>query len=320
MTDYIVNGDDLTNIANKIRAKGQTSGSIAFPTGFVNAIDDLPDEPVLELLSVNSNGDYKPENGVDGFSRVIVDVQTGGEGQGAPYRGSTPPTASLGTDGDMYVQTVVGGSISSDGDCYIDSGIIPNSLYCVEIMAALTSNTNGYDTIFGCRNGSAGRFTARFDENVNGQLAVHKSSSPSSNYSFYTSSIRKSDMLGIYYKFTLKDAWYENDILQNAFKSSDVNAFPYSIYVFANNNAGGPSDYAHAKIKYFKVYDNTGALVCYLVGTQDGNGVACMHDLVTGAMKYSGENAVFTYDSSETYVATIYWKKVGLNWQIVGET
>lgn len=76
MTDYIVNGNDLTNIANKIRAKGQTSGSIAFPTGFVNAIDDLPDEPVLETLIVTENGNYTPGSGVDGFSSVSVNIQS----------------------------------------------------------------------------------------------------------------------------------------------------------------------------------------------------------------------------------------------------
>ena len=42
MTDYIVNGADLTGIANKIRTKGQTSAPIVFPGGFVDAIDNLP--------------------------------------------------------------------------------------------------------------------------------------------------------------------------------------------------------------------------------------------------------------------------------------
>lgn len=74
MTDYIVNGADLTSIANKIRAKGQTSAPIVFPGGFTDAIDNLPDEPVLEPLSVTDNGDYTPGAGVDGFSRVSVNV------------------------------------------------------------------------------------------------------------------------------------------------------------------------------------------------------------------------------------------------------
>lgn len=37
-TDYIVSGSDLTSIANSIREKAGTSGSLAFPAGFAEAI------------------------------------------------------------------------------------------------------------------------------------------------------------------------------------------------------------------------------------------------------------------------------------------
>ena len=46
--------------------EGQISGSI----------DLLAGEPVLENLSVSSNGVYEPRTGVDGFDKVIVDVPT----------------------------------------------------------------------------------------------------------------------------------------------------------------------------------------------------------------------------------------------------
>lgn len=321
MTDYIVNGSDLTNIANKIRAKGQTSAPIVFPSGFTDAIDELPDEPVLEELSVTNNGTYIPENGADGFSRVIVDVQGSGGSSDAPYSGTTPPAADLGINGDMYIQVFTGGSVTSDGSCYIDSGIIPNALYCVEIEAALTSAVSGYDTLFGCRNGQNSRFTARFGSSATDLLSVHKSSTPSASYSSYLSTtISKNSMLNTYYKLRLKDAWYENDLVQTTFKTSDVNTFPYGIFVFANNDAGSPSDFAHAKVKYFKAYDDTGELVCYLVGTQDGSGIACMYDLVTGTMKYNAGTGEFTYNSNEGHTAAIYWKKVGQNWEIFGVT
>lgn len=83
MTDYIVNGADLTSIANKIRAKGRTSAPIVFPGGFTGAIENLPDEPVLEPLTVTEDGDYTPSVGVDGFSRVSVKVHGGGGGASA---------------------------------------------------------------------------------------------------------------------------------------------------------------------------------------------------------------------------------------------
>lgn len=41
MSNYIVDGSDLTSIANAIRAKGGTSGQLQFPGGFVDAIDAI---------------------------------------------------------------------------------------------------------------------------------------------------------------------------------------------------------------------------------------------------------------------------------------
>lgn len=41
MSDYIVTDTELTSVANAIRTKGGTSGSLAFPSGFVSAINDI---------------------------------------------------------------------------------------------------------------------------------------------------------------------------------------------------------------------------------------------------------------------------------------
>lgn len=38
---YLVNSDDLTSVANAIRAKGETSAQLAFPSGFVSAIEGI---------------------------------------------------------------------------------------------------------------------------------------------------------------------------------------------------------------------------------------------------------------------------------------
>lgn len=51
MSDYIVDGSDLTSIANAIRTKGGTSESLEFPSGFVSAIGNINrggDTPVPE--------------------------------------------------------------------------------------------------------------------------------------------------------------------------------------------------------------------------------------------------------------------------------
>ena len=42
MSNYIVDGADLTSVANAIRTKGGTSAQLAFPAGFVSAIGDIP--------------------------------------------------------------------------------------------------------------------------------------------------------------------------------------------------------------------------------------------------------------------------------------
>lgn len=42
MSDYLVTDTELTSVANAIRTKGGTSADLSFPTGFVQAINDIP--------------------------------------------------------------------------------------------------------------------------------------------------------------------------------------------------------------------------------------------------------------------------------------
>lgn len=42
MSNYIASSTDLTSIANAIRTKGGTSAQLAFPAGFVSAVEDIP--------------------------------------------------------------------------------------------------------------------------------------------------------------------------------------------------------------------------------------------------------------------------------------
>lgn len=41
MSNYLVSDTDMTSVANAIRTKGGTSASLAFPSGFVSAINDI---------------------------------------------------------------------------------------------------------------------------------------------------------------------------------------------------------------------------------------------------------------------------------------
>ena len=74
---------DLTSVADAIRTKGGTSASLAFPSGFVSAINAIPTGggSVIQPLSVTANGTYTAPSGVDGYSPVTVNVSGGGGGE-----------------------------------------------------------------------------------------------------------------------------------------------------------------------------------------------------------------------------------------------
>ena len=64
---------DLASVADAIRAKGGTSAQLAFPAGFVGAIEDLDDEPILDTLTATDNGNYNPPTG-HAYSSVSVAI------------------------------------------------------------------------------------------------------------------------------------------------------------------------------------------------------------------------------------------------------
>ena len=73
-----VDESNLSSLADKIRAKGGTSGGMVFPAGFLSAVDALPDKPAIEPLEVTENGTYAAPSGVDGYSPVTVNVAASG--------------------------------------------------------------------------------------------------------------------------------------------------------------------------------------------------------------------------------------------------
>ena len=74
--EYIVNSNDLTSVANAIRTKGETSAPLAFPNGFVSAIEDIPTGgggAEVQPLNVMENGTYTAPEGT-AYSPVVVNV------------------------------------------------------------------------------------------------------------------------------------------------------------------------------------------------------------------------------------------------------
>lgn len=70
MNNYIVDGADLTTVAEAIRAKGGTSAQLPFPAGFVSAIGAIPTgggnvqveelTPTSSMSSVTLSVDFEP--------------------------------------------------------------------------------------------------------------------------------------------------------------------------------------------------------------------------------------------------------------------
>ena len=68
MANYLASDTELTSIADAIRAKGSTSATLEFPTGFVSAVNALPQmtDPMswlgadVELFKTFSAKETKP--------------------------------------------------------------------------------------------------------------------------------------------------------------------------------------------------------------------------------------------------------------------
>lgn len=62
-TTYLTDGDDLTRVANAIRAKSGGSSQLAFPSGFVSEIGNIPSGG--GGLTLLASGSYTQVSGID---------------------------------------------------------------------------------------------------------------------------------------------------------------------------------------------------------------------------------------------------------------
>ena len=75
MADYLVTDTELAAVADAIRAKGGTTEQLAFPDGFVAAVENVQTAPVLQEKAATpgtSQQEITPDNGYDGLSKVTV--------------------------------------------------------------------------------------------------------------------------------------------------------------------------------------------------------------------------------------------------------
>lgn len=130
---------DLTSVANAIRTKGGTSAQLAFPAGFVQAVQDIPTgtSPTLITKTITENGTYEAsDDDADGYSEVTVNVSGGG--------------------GEDDFTTHPGGNIAaiiSHGTEYILTDYYPlmNILYSIKLS---DDNLTAWEGYFAASNGS----------------------------------------------------------------------------------------------------------------------------------------------------------------------
>lgn len=170
---------------------------------------------------------------------------------------------------------------------YLKTGIKPTANYTISVDFRLTKNTATYDTIFGTRNGNAGRFTARFSNKTgtSGKLGVQRSiSSTASQQSTELSSVTKADVMDIFHNATfVKNIFYFDGVQKKSFSTSTSKTiFPFEWYLFALNDAGKATDFGSFQIKLCTIKDYDNKLVRHFIPCKNSNDTPGMYDYITG--------------------------------------
>lgn len=89
---------NLTSVANAIRAKGGASGSLAFPAGFVSAVQAIPTGSTptgTKQINITQNGTTTEDVAAYANAEITVDVQGGGGPTDNEYATGAAPSGSL---------------------------------------------------------------------------------------------------------------------------------------------------------------------------------------------------------------------------------
>jgi hypothetical protein len=264
--------------------------------------------------TITNNGTYDTKTN----NQVIVAVDGGGGG--GVLNGLTPPSNSIGSIGEIYIQKITHGILKSDGLSYIDIGepVTPKSK--IRISAKLEQDIENYDTLFGCRSGRTNRFTARFAKaQSSGKIDFHKSLTANNVYVEKEINLTKSQAMGGYYVYELQHVCLvENVQIESYGYTNDDTDYQYNLYLFANNDAGTAGDFGEFSIKYAKIWNGNDELVHFLIPYTDNNDIPCVYDMITGNYLYNSGNGDFEYLLDTLIEEELIWEKTNVGWIIKG--
>lgn len=284
--DYIKEIDDWRDaLADNLNTKGvQASQSEKF-----NSL-------VAKVLEIPSGGGGAPLVSEVRFAAPFLQMQTVDE---TDFAAQVQFSASDCVDF-INVDNVQGTRVKclvTTGQQYINTRVIPNPYYTVEVKFTISRATPSWDTIFGTRNGGYGRFTARFSNSVSGLLGVQYSTSYNSSAEFFDDEdLGKSDAALAWHTVKLaKNEYYLDETLKNTFSSpTGSTLFPYSLFLCALNDAGTANDFGYFKIEYCKIWDDNDVLIRNFEPYKYA-GIGYFHDSVNNK-NYFSESANFDFE------------------------
>lgn len=186
--------------------------------------------------------------------------------------------------------------IESTGKQYINTGVYVNPDYTVEVTFVMTQRNATWDTLFGTRNSSLARFTARWANSATGNLGIHRSRAKTGSYENYDDTkAKKTAVTDTWHtiKLAKREYSFDGELRKTFSTTSSTAAYAYPIYLFALCNAGSPADYGYFRIKKARIWNDNDELIRDYIPCVDLDGVGGMYDVINDTFTKSGSSTKF---------------------------
>lgn len=186
--------------------------------------------------------------------------------------------------------------LESTGKQYINTGVKVTPDYTVEVTFVMTQRNATWDTLFGTRNSSQARFTARWANSATGKLGVHRSKGKTVTYeSIDDANATKTMVVDTWHtiKLAKREYTFDGNLRKTFSATSSTAAFPYPIYLFALCNAGSAADYGYFRIKKARIWNDKDELIRDYIPCVDLDGIGGMYDVVNDTFTKSGSSTKF---------------------------